>query len=361
VKTAHLGPESHDRHLASHIFNLTVLAVGGTALAFMMRSIGWDKARDVVTGVGAWFPVIVALDISAMACDAAAIHQFMRPEARMVAYWRVFAAQASGRAVNILTPGGALGETTKVTMLVTQAPRDRVISSIVLFNLAAFYLAVTIILIGVPITLLLVDLPHQLAVTVWIAIAVLLVLVVGLAILIHRGALGTVIGGLVTFRIISAERSIAWQTKLGEIDRHLRELHSDQSPGTRAGLAFVVISRLVQWSATATLLHAVGIHITFTLCIGVMSVGVLIGWISAIVPLGIGVADGGNYALYDVLGATGASGVFVTLLNRLRSLTLACFGLAIMGVGHAANRVTVARRRRRLLAMRADHSAEQVR
>jgi uncharacterized membrane protein YbhN (UPF0104 family) len=357
VTTAHLGPESHDRHLASHIFNLTILVVGGTALALMMRKIGWDNARDVIVGVGAWFPVIVALDIAAMAFDAAAIHQFMRPEARMVAYWRVFAAQASGRAINILTPGGALGETTKVTMLVTHAPRDRVISSIVLFNLAAFYLAVAVILIGVPITLLLVDMPHQLAVTVWIAIAVLLVLVVGLAVLIHRGALGTVIDAIAGLRIIGRERATAWKLKLVEVDRHLSELHSDQSPGTRAGLAFVVTSRLVQWIATTTLLHAVGVHLSFTVFVGVMSVGVLIGWVAAIVPLGIGVADGGNYALYSVLGATGASGVFVTLLNRMRSLPLACFGLSIMGLGHAVNRVSLARRRHRLLALRHDHPA----
>jgi hypothetical protein len=122
----------HERHLASHIFNLTVLAIGGTALAWMLQRLGWDNARKIVLDVGLWFPVIVALDIGAMLCDAGAIHQFMRPEARMVSFWRVFAAQASGRAINILTPGGALGETTKVTMLITHAPRDRVISSIVL-------------------------------------------------------------------------------------------------------------------------------------------------------------------------------------------------------------------------------------
>src|SRR5262245_28618338 len=151
-----------EKHLASHVFNLTVFAVGGIGLAFMLRRLGWDNVRSVFRGVGGWFFVAVAFDVAALACEAAAIRSFMQPEARMVRYLRVLAAQASGRAINILTPGGALGEPTKITMLVASAPRGRVVSSIVLINLVSFYLSVAIVIVGVPITALLVDLPHDL-------------------------------------------------------------------------------------------------------------------------------------------------------------------------------------------------------
>jgi hypothetical protein len=79
----------------------------------------------------------------------------------------------------------------------------------------------------------------------------------------------------------------------------------------------------------------------------VLSVGVLISWISAIVPFGLGIADGGNYALFDALGASGAHGVFVTLLNRARTLSIALIGFAIMAIAHLANRGEVRRRHRR--------------
>src|SRR5262245_23526795 len=111
------------------------MAVGGIALYFMMRSLGWDHFREVLGDVGRWFIVIIALETLALCCDAAALNTFMRPEARMVSYWRVLAAQASGRALNTLTPGGTVGEVAKVTLLVSHAPRDRVLSSIVLLNL----------------------------------------------------------------------------------------------------------------------------------------------------------------------------------------------------------------------------------
>ena len=66
----------------------------------------------------------------------------------------------------------------------------------------------------------------------------------------------------------------------------------------------------------------IGVSLHATLLVGMLSVGVLIGWISSIVPFGLGVADGGNYALFGVLGATGENGVFVTMLGRARSLSI---------------------------------------
>jgi uncharacterized membrane protein YbhN (UPF0104 family) len=336
-----------EHHLASHLFNLTVLAGGTIGLAVLLNKLGWANANQVLKGVGAWFGAIVGLDVIGLCLDAAAIHQFMRPEARMVSYWRVLCAQASGRAINIFVPGGVVGEATKVAMLVTHAPRDRVLSSIVLFNLATFYISVAIVLIGVPITALVVHLPRELAVVVWIALAVLVPIVITLGVIIHRGAIGTAAGVLRRVKILSAARVASWQKQIESLDAHLKELHSDQSPGTRGGLAILLVSRLVAWTATATVLHAVGVHLTPTVLVGVLSVGVLISWVSALVPFGLGVADGSNYALFDVLGASGAHGLFVTMLGRARSIAIALIGLAMMGLAHAANRVSITQRNRR--------------
>jgi uncharacterized membrane protein YbhN (UPF0104 family) len=344
--------ERGERHLPSHVFNVIVFAVALAFLAWMMRRLGWQAATDVLHDAGPWFPIVIALDLIGLACDAAAIHAFMRPEARMVSYWRVLAANAGGRAINIVTPGGALGEATKVTMLVSHAPRGRVVSAIVLFDLAGFYLSVAIVLVGVPATLLLVDLPHQLAVVVWVGLALLAPIVVGLGVLVHRGAIGTALAGAARLRLLSRERADRLAARLADIDRHLRELHTDRSPGTRAGLAWMGASRLVSWLATAAVLHAIGVELRPTLLIGVFSCGILISWVANVVPLGLGIADGSNYALYDALGASGAHGVFVTMLSRARSIVIALVGLLVMGIAHTINRVSVARRRRRVLELR---------
>jgi hypothetical protein len=109
-------------------------------------------------------------------------------------------------------------------------------------------------------------------------------------------------------------------------------------------LVLLGISRLVAWITTAAVLHVVGVALHAKVLVGVLSVGVLISWAAAIVPLGLGILDVSNYMLFGVLGATGATGLFTTLLGRARSLTIALIGLSIMGIAHTANRVSVARR-----------------
>jgi uncharacterized membrane protein YbhN (UPF0104 family) len=277
----------------------------------------------------------------------------MRPEARMISYWRVVAAQVSGRAVNVVTPLGALGEATKLTMLVTRAPRVRVLSAIVLFNLAALYLSVAVMVIGTPITLLLVDLPRPLKLTVAIGMAVLIPLVVAIGVLVKRGALGTAIGLLHRLRLISAARRDDWRGRLLELDRRIAELHASRGDGAWRGVLWILASRLVTWVSTMTLIHAVGVAITPHLVIGILSVGVLIAWIASVVPFGLGLADGGNYALFDLLGASGAHGAFVTMLNRARSLAVALVGFAVMAVAHTQNRLALARIRAKLRNHRA--------
>lgn len=335
-----------NHHVWSHLFNLLVMVGGGIAVAVMMKRLGWSNAKRVFEGVGNWFFIILALDLIGMGFDAAAIRAFMRPEARMVSFWRVFAAQASGRAINIFVPGGVVGEATKISLLVSHAPRGRVLSSIVLFNLATFYISVAIVIVGVPITAFFVDLPHELAIVMWVGLAVLVPLVIVLAIIVKRGAAHTLLTSARAMRFVSDERATRWKAKLTELDQHLRALSSDKH-GARAALGYLACERVIAWIATTATLHAIGQSISVTLLIGVLSVGVLISWISAIVPLGLGVADGSNYALFDALGASGAHGVFMTLLTRARTLSIALIGLGIMAITHLVNRIEIARRHRR--------------
>ncbi len=337
----------HERHLASHVFNVGIMAFGAVALAWMLHSLGWRTFANTIDGLGPTFATCIALDLVSESLDARALHAFMRPEARMMSYWRVFAAQISGRAVNVVTPFGALGEATKLSMLVMHAPRGRVLSSIVLYNLVSLYFSVAVIAIGTPITFLLVDLPSPLNVVVEVALAVLIGLVIGIGVLVHRGAVSSLTGMLNKLHMISRERRDDWRTKLVDVDRHIRELH-DRKAGTWKGIPWIVASRLVTWCSTLLLIHGLGVAITPTFVIGFLSVGVLIQWAASIVPMGLGLLDGGNYALFALLGASADKGAILAMLNRARSLCIAIAGFAVMAVVHTTNRVGLGRMHRRL-------------
>lgn len=350
-------PEPKKKLGWSAVFNLVMLVVGGIALAWLLRSTSWHEVRNVLAGVGLWAAVILALDLASLCCDAAALHAFMRPEARMVSYARVLGAQASGRAINVLTPFGALGEATKVTMLSEHAPRARVLSSLVLLNVSKLYLSVAVMLVGTPITILLVDLPHAVKLMVGVGLAVLVPAMIAIGVMVHRGAIASLVGILRRARIISAPRAKDWKAKLGEVDKHIRELQSHRTAGTRLGLIFVVISAVLGDTSTIVIMAAVGVHLTPSLVIGALSVGVLVTWISSVVPLGLGLADGGNYALYSMLGADGEHGMFVTMLARARTLTIAILGLCAMATINLAGRYVQWRIHTKLERMKAARDA----
>ena len=345
------------KHGWSAVFNLVMLLVGGIALWWLLRSTSWPELRNVLTGVGAWAGVILALDLTALCCDAGALHAFMRPEARMVSYARVLGAQASGRAINVLTPFGALGEATKVSMLAEHAPRSRVLSSLVLLNVSKLYLSVTVMVIGAPITIMLVDLPDAVKLMVGIGLAVLVPAMIAIGVMIHRGAVSSLVGILRGTRIVSAERAKAWKEKLVEVDKHIRELQSHRTAGTRMGMMFVLISQIFSYTSTLVIMMAVGVHLTPSLVVGVLSVGVLVTWVSSVVPLGLGLADGGNYALYSILGAGGEHGMFVTMLARARPVTIAILGLGAMAAINARARYAQWRIHHKLVQMKAARDA----
>jgi hypothetical protein len=338
---------------AARIFNLIVFVGGGAGLVWMLHNQSWTELRGHLQAVGWGFAILLGIELSALLCDAAALHAFMRPEARMIPYWRVLGAQASGRAINVLTPGGALGEATKLTMLVSHAPRTRVLSSIVLLNLAQVYLSTTVMLLGIPLTLLLIDLPHSLRITIGLGLAVVVPLLIALSVLIHRGAVSTVVATLRRIRVVSPERAERWRSRLVDVDRHIRELHRNRSAGTWKGILWVLASKLLAWTQTILLLALLGVPLTATMLLGVLSIGVLVGWISSVVPLGLGISDGSNYVLYDLLGATGPQGLVVAMIARARMVSVAILGLGAMAAMSLADKLAAARLQRRLRELRA--------
>ena len=172
--------ERRQRHPAARAFNLIALVIGVVGFAVVVRELGWTGIRNAVTGVGAWFAVTAALDFVGSTCDAGAVYSLVRPHTP-VEFRYVFAAQLSGLAINRLTPGNTLGEPVKVTMLVrSDVPTDVAVSSIMLFNLMTMFVGITAIVIGTPLTALLLDLPPDVARAVWIAMGVLVVVAVTL-------------------------------------------------------------------------------------------------------------------------------------------------------------------------------------
>ncbi|MBA3453660.1 MAG: flippase-like domain-containing protein [Deltaproteobacteria bacterium] len=317
------------RSRARRVFHAIAIVIGAVAFAFLIDQLGWDALIAAMIGTGWWFVVMAALDLGSVMFDAGATYSFVRPYAPNVSYWRVFAAQASGVAINRLTPTNSMGEAIKITMLAEHAPTSAAVSAIVMFNLATFTVAIAAIVLGVPVTLLLLDLPGRTQTIVWIATVILIGVFVSLLVVARRGAIGTLIGAAQRIHLVSVARADRWRIKVADIDHHVKQFGR---PGARRGIAFVLASRTLSWIGTIVVMIAALVPLTSPLVVANLSLGILITFLSNIVPLGLGIADGTNYALYGVLGSTGPIGLVYTMIGRARTCVLAAMGLVVLAI-----------------------------
>jgi uncharacterized protein (TIRG00374 family) len=305
------------------------LVVGLVAFAFMANRLGWSGLTKVLVDTGWWFAVIAAIDVIGGMCDAAAI-KVIASEHAHVPFGRALAAQLGGVAINRLTPGNALGEPVKISLLVEKIPRDSAVSTILMFDASATIVAVVAITLGIPITLAFVDLPHKMEITAWIGAGVLVGFLVLILLLVRRGPVGIGIRLLRALRVISRARCERWKESTAHIDAMVKQLGKTRS--SRLGLAFLFGSRALNWGGTIVMLYAAGLPLSAPMIIGILSVGQLITQLSHIVPLGLGIAEGGNYLLYRALGAPGLAGVDFTMVYRARTCLLAAIGLSVLAI-----------------------------
>lgn len=303
--------------LAVVILIATIYQVGPGTLARELGAIGW------------WFAVLVVMEIVAALCDALAISGFIGPAPPRSSFARVLEAQVIGRSINLVTPLASVGEATKATMLMRDTDSTRAAAAIGRFGLSYVILNLGMIVVGAPICALTLDLPSWLARTLWIGTGLSLIVAVAAAAWVQAGLLASAVATLRRLRLVSAERAAAWTERGARFDDDLRG-----TGGLRSWwpALFAAVSKLLQWLAAWIVLHANGAAPPLDVMAALATAGTVVNILANIVPLGLGVAEGGTAALMVALGQPASLGVTITLARRAIQLAYAAFGLSLLAL-----------------------------
>lgn len=312
------------------IVNLVFLVVGIVALVWMLRKVGWSEVRDMVSSVGLWSIPIVAIGLASIFLNAAGIHIFMRPEARMVSYWRVFAAQLSGQAVNSVTPTGTLGEVVKSTMLMGHAPRYRAVSSVVAYNIVNIFATLFFVLFAIAVWLLAIELPDKIELMLQATFVALLVVTVGAIVIVQRGLIASAAAAARRLHIISKERREQLGGLLDDFDAQVRMFGPGREADYSIGFAFVFAAKALGMLDLWVTMYALGSPGGFAFVVIAAAGGVIVGSVAAIVPMGVGAYEGGLAGMFKLLGESAGLGLAVSLIRRLRTIGIAILGIAVM-------------------------------
>ncbi|MBP9085340.1 MAG: flippase-like domain-containing protein [Kofleriaceae bacterium] len=344
-------PEQNDDNHAPHWTKWITfggIALAAVALTLTIWLVGARTLWQQLATIGPGFAVILLLEAIVTLCDSAALSGFLGQQGRRPSYWAVVRAQITGRAVNAVTPLGSLGEAAKATALMTETSSQRAIAAVIRYNLASAGVKLTTIGIGAPLCGIWLDVPPSLRITLFVGGGTAaLIVIVGVWIIRH-GLLVTLVAFVRGTRIISPIRAKAWRQKLTPIDKQLRPPKTGSHYARWYPTAWIILSRALSitsaWCVLAFSGHIAGI----STMAAVATAGQMIGTVATIVPMGLGIGEGGNAALFAALGEPASVGVVMVLGGRATTLVYAAVGLVLLLTASAAESVRkiVPKRRR---------------
>lgn len=323
--------------LAVVALTITIWSVGPRTLLTQLQSIGWG------------FVAVLLVEVLVTGCDAAALFGFLGSGGRRPSFWHVVRAQVVGRAINAVTPLGSLGEAAKATTLMERTSTQRAIAAVVRYNLTSVGVRLVVIVIGAPICAAVLDLPHALTVALVGGSAVAaLVLAVGVA-LVRHGLFVTLASAARRIRLVSAARAKRWHKSAVGLDRRLARRSDAGRFGGWGPAGWVLGSRALSLVSLWIVLASAGFVAGPGTMAAIATAGTLIGVIASVVPMGLGITEGSNAALFVALDAPAALGVTMVLGGRVTLIIYAAIGaaLAIVAGLARARAATAALQRRR--------------
>lgn len=304
---------------------LTIYDVGLYTLGKYLRLIGW------------WWLAIVPMEILSTTLHATAMRAFMSPE-RIPLRHAVFA-QLAGRAINAVTPSGNLGEVMKVSMLTEHVSQSRAVSTILLYNVVSFCVELLIIAVACFGIALFVSTPAGIGGIIAATGAGCLAISVGLYGLVRRGVLASLAGLAVKLRLLSRPRYGRWEAKLRGIDDKLRLVSGARVRDRWIGIAALTASRVSSLVLSLMILHAVGVPITAAFVAVWTVASFVIYFASTLVPMGVGIAEGGYWGFFRTMGHNPAQGVALVLARRTVTIVYAAVGLLLVTTSETVKRM----------------------
>jgi hypothetical protein len=311
-----------------------VFGIGGIIATAWIVGVG--VIFDHLRAIGPWFLVLVAVEMIATTCDASAVYLLTRGPGAP-SFRDVIVAQFAGRAVNSVTPASNLGEALKVSLLARNCSTGRVTAAVLYTLLTTVVISLGVIAGGSVATAFLFTMPPVARLALCAAALVSACLGATVIVLVRRGMLGTLTAFLARIRIISNARQQRWKGRLADLDARLR---GDVGAEHRhLAIGAIAVSQLLQKALTYGTVLAAGYMLGPGQFLALLSAGVVLGWVSTIIPMGLGISEGGNVALFALIGAPTALGVALALARRVNQVVFALLGFAILTADRVASRV----------------------
>jgi putative membrane protein len=306
------------------------LLIGGVVLfVFLVRRLGATTVLDnlVLVGLGI-IPIVLQETLAYTANTLGWWQSFPRPRPA-VPFLRLFAARIAGDAVNYTTPTASLGgEFVRTRLLRGLAPTTSLVASVAVAKLSQTLGQIVFVVAGLAIVLEEASLPPAVRHGLLGGLAAFSLLIVALVIAQRRGMFAPLLR--LAHRLGVPDRAPSFRRSVQRLDDEIARFHG----AANGALALSSFCFFLGWCMGVVEIYLIlwflDVPVTVHRAVTIEVLSVAIDSMLFFVPAKAGTQEGGKVLIFTLLGLDPAKGLALGIVRRIRELTWAMIGLAIL-------------------------------
>ncbi len=307
--------------------------LGLALLGFVLYKIGYDKIAESLSVVGWGFLVIVALNFTRHLGRAASLYLAIGPEHRTFGYRNVVAARFGGEAVNFFSFAGPfLGDAAKAVLLKKDLPLTHGASAVIIDNILYYLSVILVVLAGVA-TLLVVFGSGESGVSNALILIVIFSILgfTGLILAIkYRVTPLSYLINILVGRNWAPGFLVRKQKNILDVENNVFQFYHNRRADFFKVFAISMSVHTLSVAEVFLALKFLGHNANVSTAFIIESLTKVINAVFSFIPGTIGVYEGGNGIILEVLGYTATVGVALALIRRGAILFSTTIGLVIL-------------------------------
>ncbi len=316
-----------ERHL--RMAERLVLASGIILFCFLVARLGADNILANLRLVGWGIFLIIAAEILAFLANTLGWRAAFPRQETVPSFGQLLLARIAGDGVNYLTPTATMGgEFVRVRMLQGQAPVPSLAASVMVAKLTQTIGLLVFVSCGLLAVINELRLPSSVKWGILASLVVFAAMIGGLLFLQRRGLLTPALEFAV--RGLRLRFLTRFRAPLEQLDAEMARVHRESSFRIFLSVGFFALGFAQGVIDTYLIIWFFGIPVSLKLALAIEVLRVVLNNLTFFVPLRAGTQEAGQALAFAMLGLSAAQGLAAGVIYRVRELTWAFIGLAIM-------------------------------
>jgi glycosyltransferase 2 family protein len=320
-----------------------LLACGITLFFVLLARLGLESVLANLRLVGWGIFLILAAEIVPILFNTLGWRAVFPSGQRMPLFRRLVSARIAGDAANALTPTATMGgEFVRVRMLQEELPAASLVASVIVAKITQTVGLVGFVAIGL---LLVIDDTGLSAGARWgmfLGLCVFSILLAGLLLAQRRGLLTRGVAALSRWRPLGFLASL--RPSIEQVDAEMARVHEESAGRIAASSVSFAFGYAAGILETYLILLFFRIPVTLELALAIEVLGVALNNLAFFVPFRAGTQEVGRALVFAMLGLSAAQGLAAGVIYRVRELTWALIGLALLAASRSSRRISPPRK-----------------